>query len=64
MTDRLAYGCCSAISPCAHQRAHPESICNVCAETAYYAKEAEAKIVRDAKRVLEARGYIINDPRS
>lgn len=28
----LAAGCCSAISPCAHQRREPYSICRVCQE--------------------------------
>jgi hypothetical protein len=26
----LAPGCCSAISPCSHQREHPNTLCEVC----------------------------------
>ncbi len=29
-TDRLAPGCCSAISPCSHQQQYPSSICGHC----------------------------------
>ena len=29
-TDRLAPGCCSAISPCSHQRQYPSNICATC----------------------------------
>ena len=30
----LAPGCCSAISPCAHQRSDPTTLCDICRQAA------------------------------
>lgn len=31
----LAKGCCSASLPCNHQKAHPESLCEICQQVAF-----------------------------
>jgi hypothetical protein len=44
---QLAEGCCSSISPCAHQRVDPRTICDACAAAALVsAPIAEADVLR------------------
>lgn len=60
MTERLAEGCLSAISPCAHQRRDPGSICETCeASHDNYRRKMIEQAVRDAKRLLESKGYLV-----
>lgn len=47
VADALAKGCCSAASPCFHQKHDPTTICEACRNAATRANSASAEAVRD-----------------
>lgn len=47
---RLAEGCCSAVTPCNHQKASPNTICETCQKAA--AGEPELRIMEDELRLI------------
>lgn len=63
MIDRLADGCCSAVSPCAHQKKDPTTICPICQESRdRYRQHTEKQATDRAIGILRARGYTVIEP--
>jgi hypothetical protein len=59
----MRLGCCSAISPCAHQQRDPHSICDTCQKAADDgADTVRDRAIRDAIRLLTSVGYTIEPP--
>lgn len=59
----MKLGCCSAVSPCFHQREHPNSLCGICQEAADGAAETiRDRAARDAVRLLTSLGYTVEPP--
>lgn len=63
--NAMRLGCCSAISPCEHQRRDPHTLCHVCQESAdRYAESIQDLEIRKAVRLLTSVGYTVAPPQS